>query len=646
MKRDSKQFRERFKRWQQGESYWDMRSEAERLTKDPREQYDYVGYFNKYGTLSPVQGITVPYNPEYTGNGHYPDEFKLPGHPTFSVESIYSTDETPGGTWIGDNFIHSDYTFRHSDYTNDYLKYADPNAKAIYKGGIVLPEITVKGGNNKLKSNYSERIDSFIPSDNVRRHIAEWEGSDFDKQNEYFKGDAIGVKSKEFHDIMKNNYDGLTQQDLDGLFSTFYNISPRIYRKKIMPYVKNYTEQQNSDSYNNLQNALINRYSFAPEKYKNGIKRRAKADVQLMSNKYDDGKDVNEIPEQLEPLVQDKQFQQKLNRQKQQSYNFNVWDFLYRTNKFRPDVTFDQVHKSYLNTPVLSRNVQGDAAGQYSSSDPNSDFTNGYIKVSNEEDMPVNRTISHEMRHAYDDQLYNVDFNNRDNQYDYLTKREKYYLNEAYPQEAFGANGDETSEIAERLATNADMRSQISNMSGGLIKEDLDNYINNMSDDDLYNVINTSNGYLNRNYYSDEQSEPNQQSYGVDKIYNYLNIDPTNGLLKSILNKNAEHFIRMNNKDFQKRYDKNSKKFIEKYGKDLYDNIRKYQKDKYDWDNGVRKKIPNKEKLNKVRQSILNVAQMNNPIYNANGLLLANKGKDNFKYTNKYINIPVFNKGV
>jgi len=29
---------------------------------------------------------------------HFTDEFKLSGHPTFSVESKYSTNKTPGGT--------------------------------------------------------------------------------------------------------------------------------------------------------------------------------------------------------------------------------------------------------------------------------------------------------------------------------------------------------------------------------------------------------------------------------------------------------------------------------------------------------------------------------------------------------------------
>lgn len=33
-------------------------------------------------------------------NGHLPDTYKKPNHPTFSVESKYVTPETPGGEWI------------------------------------------------------------------------------------------------------------------------------------------------------------------------------------------------------------------------------------------------------------------------------------------------------------------------------------------------------------------------------------------------------------------------------------------------------------------------------------------------------------------------------------------------------------------
>lgn len=37
-------------------------------------------------------------------NGHWPDTFKKPNHPTFSIESIYAPYGKPG-RWDGDTFI-------------------------------------------------------------------------------------------------------------------------------------------------------------------------------------------------------------------------------------------------------------------------------------------------------------------------------------------------------------------------------------------------------------------------------------------------------------------------------------------------------------------------------------------------------------
>lgn len=47
--------------------------------------YDYEGYHRKYGPAKP--------------DGHYPDEFKLPNHITFSTDSQHHSEATPGGRW-------------------------------------------------------------------------------------------------------------------------------------------------------------------------------------------------------------------------------------------------------------------------------------------------------------------------------------------------------------------------------------------------------------------------------------------------------------------------------------------------------------------------------------------------------------------
>lgn len=50
------------------------------------EDYDMRGAFKA--------GVTA------AGNGHYPDTYKKPNHPTFSSESQYSTPEHAGGRWM------------------------------------------------------------------------------------------------------------------------------------------------------------------------------------------------------------------------------------------------------------------------------------------------------------------------------------------------------------------------------------------------------------------------------------------------------------------------------------------------------------------------------------------------------------------
>ena len=59
----------------------------------PLSFYDYRGAF-----LAGVEPGT---------DGHYPDTFKQPGHPTFSVESKYATGKNApmAGRWKGERFI-------------------------------------------------------------------------------------------------------------------------------------------------------------------------------------------------------------------------------------------------------------------------------------------------------------------------------------------------------------------------------------------------------------------------------------------------------------------------------------------------------------------------------------------------------------
>lgn len=55
---------------------------------DSGYDYDYRGFYNKYGNLTPQ-----------ATNGHLTDEYKKPNHPTFSIESNYFTGQPYAVDW-------------------------------------------------------------------------------------------------------------------------------------------------------------------------------------------------------------------------------------------------------------------------------------------------------------------------------------------------------------------------------------------------------------------------------------------------------------------------------------------------------------------------------------------------------------------
>ena len=85
---------------------------------DKEHHYNYRAYYNNEVRPNPYGLEALRINTLYS---HFPDTYKLPGHPTFSNESIYSSDLVPGGHWEDDKFVDSEYTKsynsgRNSDY--------------------------------------------------------------------------------------------------------------------------------------------------------------------------------------------------------------------------------------------------------------------------------------------------------------------------------------------------------------------------------------------------------------------------------------------------------------------------------------------------------------------------------------------------
>lgn len=61
----------------------------------PDAHYDYRGFYKaSQGAVHPPGSVE-----------HFPDTFKQHGHPTFSIESMYSRGPWDGGMWMGDTYL-------------------------------------------------------------------------------------------------------------------------------------------------------------------------------------------------------------------------------------------------------------------------------------------------------------------------------------------------------------------------------------------------------------------------------------------------------------------------------------------------------------------------------------------------------------
>jgi len=77
---------------------------------NPAQHYDLLGAFragfnrvDSKGNFAPL--VRDPVTGHFISGGHLPDTFKLPGHPTFSIQSKYYKPGMPSGKWEGDKYI-------------------------------------------------------------------------------------------------------------------------------------------------------------------------------------------------------------------------------------------------------------------------------------------------------------------------------------------------------------------------------------------------------------------------------------------------------------------------------------------------------------------------------------------------------------
>lgn len=111
---------------------------------DPKNITDDSGSIVDYDLLGKGPSIPAPdydydswkkANPDtqMSPGQHYPDTYKLPNHMTFSDESIYHSDTTPGGHWGQedgkDTFTPSEYNLKQHtpEEMQDYFKRVEPD---------------------------------------------------------------------------------------------------------------------------------------------------------------------------------------------------------------------------------------------------------------------------------------------------------------------------------------------------------------------------------------------------------------------------------------------------------------------------------------------------------------------------------------
>lgn len=91
--------------------------------------YDYRAYYN---SVTPYERALIRFAPKET---HFTDIGKTPKHATFSNESKYSNDKTPGGTWNGNVFVPNIWQFGNNG-NNRRNKYMNNSGEGYFNGRV------------------------------------------------------------------------------------------------------------------------------------------------------------------------------------------------------------------------------------------------------------------------------------------------------------------------------------------------------------------------------------------------------------------------------------------------------------------------------------------------------------------------------
>ena len=222
--------------------WYDTYARAHNLDLNPDAKEHYYDYRAYYKNRTKEQA-----NEEWKLDSHLPDTYKLPGHPTFSIESIYSTRKTPGGKWkkVGlgpvydEQFVDSNYTKRIKKYNNVSFKYGGihikPSKRGTFTAAAKRHNMSVQEFARTVLNNKANYSAAMIKKANFARNASKWNkkefGGDMTKQyfitpnNIYKLGGDIRKKAALGTD--GNNYEKFI--DGDGLMK--YRIGNTVYSK-------------------------------------------------------------------------------------------------------------------------------------------------------------------------------------------------------------------------------------------------------------------------------------------------------------------------------------------------------------------------------------------------------------------------------
>lgn len=173
--------------------WYDRYSRSQNLDPNPDAKEHYYDYRTYWKNRTPEQ-----MNDEWKLGNHLPDTYKMPGHPTFSTESIYSTRKTPGGTWkkVGlgpiydEEFVDSKYTKNLRKYQNVSFKYGGiyikPSKRGTFTAAAKRHNMGVQEFARTVLNNRARFSAAMVKKANFARNASKWHkkelGGDMTKQ--------------------------------------------------------------------------------------------------------------------------------------------------------------------------------------------------------------------------------------------------------------------------------------------------------------------------------------------------------------------------------------------------------------------------------------------------------------------------------